>query len=194
MSSLPSTPAPTFDDPFGMLVACHVRMRRQLATLARLARYLPENGADAEAQTAATAILRYFDEAAPNHHADEDRSVLPRVLERRPELANVIAGIGADHRTMERHWRKLRPLLSSIAAGRNEALPPALVRTVCEDYVEHLEREEARLFPAAQACLDADTIAAIGREFAARRGVDPDAPSRSPRPPSGAGASPRGSP
>jgi hemerythrin-like domain-containing protein len=176
--TLQAAPAPTFDDPFGMLVACHVRMRRQLATLARLAQHVPEHGADADARAAASAILRYFDEAAPNHHADEDRSVLPRVLERRPELADLVAGIGAEHQTLDRQWRKLRPLLSGIAAGRNEALPPLLVRTICDGYLAHLEEEEARLFPAAQACLDAATVTTIGREFAARRGVDPDAPPR----------------
>ena len=174
--ALHAAPAPSFDDPFGMLVACHARMRRQLATLARLARHVTEHGADADARAAASAILRYFDEAAPNHHADEDRSVLPRVLERRPELATLVAGIGTDHRTLDRHWRKLRPLLSGIAAGRNEALPPLLVREVCDGYLAHLSHEEERLFPVAQACLDAPTVVAIGREFAVRRGVDPDAP------------------
>lgn len=171
--SLPHAVGPTFDDPFGMLVACHARMRQQLGTLTRLQRYTTENGVDADARAAAGAILRYFDQAAPNHHADEDRSLLPRVLARAPQLARLIEGIGADHRTFERDWRKLRPLLSGIAAGRNSALPPALVRTVCEGYLAHLEREEARLFPAAQACLDADAVAAMGREFAARRALEP---------------------
>ena len=169
-------PAPTFDDPFGMLIACHARMRRQLGTLARLQRHMLEHGADADARAAANAILRYFDEAAPNHHADEDHSLLPRVLERAPQLAKVVAGISADHRALEKQWRKLRRLLSGIAAGRNEALPPALVRGVCDGYLVHLDHEEARLFPIAQDCLEAAAVSAMGREFAARRGVDPDAP------------------
>ena len=36
--------APSFDDPLGMLSACHRRIERQLATLARLQRHLPEHG------------------------------------------------------------------------------------------------------------------------------------------------------
>lgn len=161
--------APTFDDPFGMLLACHEKMRRQLGTLARLQRHLPEHGADADARTAAAAILKYFDQAAPNHHADEDVSLLPRVLERAPQLARVVEAIGSDHRNLERHWRKVRRVLCGIAAGRNEGLSPALVRTVCEGYLAHLDREEVRLFPMARACLDAEAVADIGREFAARR-------------------------
>jgi len=164
--------APTFDDPFGMLLACHEKMRRQLGTLARLQRHLPEHGADADARIAATAILKYFDQAAPNHHADEDVSLLPRVLARAPHLARTIETIGAEHRTLERHWRKLRRVLSGIAAGRNEGLSPALVRTVCEGYLAHLEREETRLLPEARLCLDAETLAEIGREFAERRNVE----------------------
>jgi len=167
----PHAAAPTFDDPFGMLLACHEKMRRQLGTLARLQRHLPEHGADAHARAAASAILKYFDHAAPNHHADEDASLLPRVLARAPHLAHAIEVIGAEHRILELRWRKLRRVLCGIAAGRNEGLPPALVRTVCEGYLAHLEREETRLLPAARQCLDAEAIAQIGREFAQRRNV-----------------------
>jgi pyridoxamine 5'-phosphate oxidase len=176
VSTLLPPPAPSFDDPIGMLVACHVRMRRQLATLERLERHVPEHGADEEARAAAAAILKYFDHAGQNHHADEDCSVLPRVLERAPDLAGVIAGIGTDHAVLEGHWGILRPLLRAIAEGREEGLPPELVRTVCEGYVAHLDHEEAHLFPAALKCLDADALARIGREFAARRGIDADEP------------------
>jgi pyridoxamine 5'-phosphate oxidase len=168
----PQAVVPSFDDPFGMLLACHEKMRRQLGTLARLQRHLPEHGADAHARAAASAILKYFDHAAPNHHADEDASLLPRVLARAPDLARTIAAISAEHRTLERHWRKLRRVLSGIAAGRNEGLSPALVRTVCEGYLAHLDREETRLLPRARECLDAEALADIGREFAARRGVE----------------------
>ena len=167
-----SAGAPTFDDPFGMLLACHEKMRRQLGTLARLQRHLPEHGADAHARAAASAILKYFDQAAPNHHADEDASLLPRVLARAPHLARTIEAIGVEHRTLERHWRKLRRVLSGIAAGRNEGLSPMLVRTVCEGYLAHLDREEIRLLPLAREYLDAEDVADIGREFAARRGVE----------------------
>jgi hemerythrin-like domain-containing protein len=162
-------PAPSFDDPLGMLLACHVRMRRQLATLARLQRHLPANGVDAEARAAANAIIRYFDRAAPDHHADEDRSVLPRLAARAPALAPLVESIGREHLELMRRWRKMRPLLSSIAAGTNQALPPRLVREVCEGYAIHLEREETQVFPHAREHLDAAAIEAIGREFAARR-------------------------
>ena len=162
-------PAPTFDDPLGMLVACHDRMRRQLGTLARLPVHVTRHGVDDAARAGAHAVLRYFDRAGADHHADEDDSVLPRVLARAPDLAVLIAQLGAEHATLNARWRKLRPLLGSVAGGINPGLPIRLVRDVCEGYAMHLDREERRLLPRAQECLDADVLAEIGREFEARR-------------------------
>ena len=71
---------PGFDDPLGMLAACHRRIERELATLERLQRHLPEHGCDDDARAAAGAILKYFDGAAPNHDADEEQSLFPRLL------------------------------------------------------------------------------------------------------------------
>jgi hemerythrin-like domain-containing protein len=153
-----------------MLLACHGRIRRQLATLVRLQRHLPENGADAEARAAATAILRYFDRAGADHHADEERSLLPRLTARAPDIAALASVIVREHRELDQRWRKLRPLLSSIAAGRYQALPVRMVRGVCEAYATHIEREEASIIPRARELLDAATLAEVGREFAARRG------------------------
>jgi hypothetical protein len=46
--------APGFDDPLGMLVACHRRIERELITLGRLQRHLPEHGCDDAARAAAS--------------------------------------------------------------------------------------------------------------------------------------------
>jgi hypothetical protein len=169
-------PAPSFDDPLGMLLACHGRIRRQLATLVRLQAHIIEHGADADARSAASAILRYFDRAGVDHHADEERSLLPRLRARASDLAALGDAIVRDHRALERHWRKLRPLLSSLAAGRYDALPPRLVREVCDAYHAHMAREEAELIPRAAELLDAATLAEIGREFALRRGQGGETP------------------
>ena len=82
-SLFPTPAAPGFDDPLGMLVACHRRIERELATLARLQRHLPEHGCDDDARAAARAILKYFDGAAPNHHADEEDERVPALARRR---------------------------------------------------------------------------------------------------------------
>src|SRR4051812_31164522 len=121
---LPDQNAPTFDDPLGMLAHCHRRIERQLATLGRLQRHLPENGDDAEARTAARNILKYFDNAAPNHHADEEESILPRLAAATPDAKPLIETIEREHAALVESWRKVRPLLAAISAGQGSALPP----------------------------------------------------------------------
>lgn len=173
--------APTFDDPLGMLRACHGRIERQLATLERLQRHLPENGCDAEARAAARAILRYFDGAAPNHHADEEGSVFPRLKAAMPGRADaLLADLEQDHAALAANWRHLRPLLAGIAAGACANLSPRQVAAVRAAYDAHIAKEESALIPLAAQAFDAATLAAIGREMAARRSVVPGAPKRAP--------------
>lgn len=164
--------APSFDDPLGMLRACHGRIERQLDTLQRLALHLPEHGPDRDAQLAARAILRYFDTAAPNHHADEEASVFPRLLARSPSARDLVARLEGEHRDVfAAHWRKLRPLLAAIASGQRDTLPPDLVREVREDYASHIAAENDTLIPMCEEALTPAELTAIGAEMAARRGV-----------------------
>jgi hemerythrin-like domain-containing protein len=163
---------PGFDDPLGLLAACHRRIERQLATLARLQRHLPENGCDAGARAAARAILRYFDTAAPNHHTDEEQSLFPRVAALTQQADALLGELEREHARLADNWRKLRPLLASIAAGRRATLPPRQVIDVAGTYRAHIAKEESRLLPLAERIFDAPALKAIGDEMAARRGVE----------------------
>jgi hemerythrin-like domain-containing protein len=169
---------PGFDDPLGMLAACHRRIERQLATLGRLQRHLPENGCDADARAAARAILKYFDTAAPNHHVDEEQSLFPRLVALTRAADELVGELQREHAMLAENWRKLRPLLASIAAGRRATLPPKQVNDVADTYRAHIAKEEDELLPLAKRAFDAAMLKAIGDEMAARRGVDPDEPMR----------------
>src|SRR5438876_1128712 len=158
--------APGFDDPLGMLAACHRRIERHLATLARLQRHLPENGCDADARAAARAILKYFDTAGPNHDADEERSLFPRLTSATPDALPLVDDLKRDHATLAEDWRKLRPLLVGIAAGQRATLPPKQVTEFADGYHSHITREESDLLPLAEAVFDAATLIAIGEEMA----------------------------
>lgn len=160
----------SFDDPLGMLVACHARIRRQLATLARLQAHLPEHGCDDAARAAAAAILRYFDSAAPNHHADEEDSVFPRLRAAAAAAGPVIDALQKEHVVLDAHWRALRPALAGIAAGKRASLSAHEVRNLATLYATHIEREEGELIPLARTALEAETLARIGAEMQARRG------------------------
>jgi hemerythrin-like domain-containing protein len=183
--------APSFDDPLGMLSACHGRIARQLATLERLRRHLPEHGCDVDARAAARGILKYFDTAAPNHHADEEASIFPRLRDALPRSADaLLADLEREHALLAAQWRHLRPLLAGIAAGARANLSPKQVADVRAAYAAHIAREEDELIPLAARTFDAAILAAIGQEMAARRGVaaavpvrgtaDPAAPARRP--------------
>src|SRR5689334_2494815 len=80
-ASLPGLRSPEagFDQPFEMLHACHERVRRSLRLLQRLVAHAQVHGADAQVREAAADVLRYFDLAAPAHHEDEERHLVPRL-------------------------------------------------------------------------------------------------------------------
>lgn len=169
--NLPGSETATFDEPLEMLLACHGRIRKQLATLSRLERHLPEHGHDADARAAARAILRYFDSAAIQHHEDEERSLLPRLVARAPESRALAGRIEGEHVELAALWRRLRPLLSGIAAGQRAVMPPHLVSEITASYDAHIELEESMLIPLAREVLSSGELEAIGREMAERRGV-----------------------
>lgn len=175
-SILPGNDGATFDQPLEMLCACHDRIRKQLATLSRLERHLPEHGHDADARAAARAILRYFDSAAIRHHEDEERSLLPRLADRAPQARELAGRIEGEHRELAARWRRLRPLLSGIASGQRAVMPPRLVDEIASSYGTHMELEESRMIPLAREVLTADDLRAIGEEMAERRGVAHAAP------------------
>lgn len=163
--------APGFDDPLGVLRACHRRIERQLATLNRLRRHLPEHHADADARAAATAIMRYFDTAAVNHHADEEQSLFPRLVVAAPDVRILARQLEREHEALAARWARLRPLLSAIAARASAYLPVKDVELFCAAYAAHIAREEGELLPRAEQVLAAKDLAAIGAEMAARRDI-----------------------
>ena len=96
--------APSFDDPLGMLRACHGRIERQLLTLGRLVRHLPEHGADADARAAD--VVRMLDDADCHVY----------VCGLKAMEAGVDAAFADACRQHGRDWSALVPLLR--AAGR----------------------------------------------------------------------------
>lgn len=170
-------PAPGADDPLALLSACHGRIARQCATLARLAAHLPEHGSDAVAQTAAASVSRYFETAAAHHHEDEEDDLFPALIESMAGsdagcLHALVQGLLMEHRQLAALWEPLRHTLSEIAAGRPAALPPQQVQAFTDAYAAHIRREEDELLPMAARLISDDTLAGIGQAMKARRGGD----------------------
>lgn len=167
-------PAVGFEQPFEMLEACHERVRRSLALLARLIAHVELKGHDAQSRSAAADVLRYFDLAAPLHHEDEERHVFA-LLEHCGDatLETATARLRSDHAHMEALWAQLRVTLVEWAAPG--ALQPADVltqqraREFASLHAGHLHVEETLVFPAARSRTDTARLAHMSAEMQGRR-------------------------
>jgi hemerythrin-like domain-containing protein len=172
------TPA-GFDEPLDMLLGCHRRIEKQLATLQRLRAHLSQRGVDAEASQAAKSVLDYFERAAPNHHHDEEIDLFPLIAQRITDPGEA-ARFNAfretllkDHRALEAAWSRLRRPLEGIADGLVRQLPETDVAAFAKGYAHHIVTEEAALKEFFDRWLSDEDRARLGRAMAARRGVSP---------------------
>ncbi|MYN14660.1 hemerythrin domain-containing protein [Pusillimonas sp. TS35] len=169
-------PSASTEAPLEMLAACHARIRRQCATLARLAAHLPTHGSDEQARSAASGILRYFDTAAVHHHADEEQDLFPALIESMAGsdavcIRNLVAGLAAEHHDMEARWQQLRKILQRIAAGEPAELSDETVTSFTQAYARHMQIEEDEVLPMATRLLSDSQIDRIGRAMRERRGI-----------------------
>lgn len=166
--------APSLDEPLEMLTACHERIEAQLKTLKRLLVYLPQHGADDQARQAARNVLRYFELAGPNHHADEERNLFPTLIARAgaSETATVqsfVRELLEDHRQMAAALDVVRSQLDPIAEGRSAALEADAVLALADVYRRHIAKENERLIPLSRRLLRPEDIATLSRAMTERR-------------------------
>ncbi len=172
------TPVASWEHPFEMLRACHERVQRMLNLLGKLQAHVVRNGVDEQAQQAARDVMRYFDQAAPLHHEDEEIHVFPAA--QRLGNSDVIAAVHhlhAEHHGMEAAWQQLRVDLQTLLDLPPSApLPPAWqtveqVQHFRSLYGEHIRIEEELVYPLVEAGLTPESTEAMGREMSARRGA-----------------------
>jgi len=171
------TPGAGFDEPVEMWLACHERVRRFALLMSRLAEHLRRNGHDEDAQVTATSIRRYFNEAAPRHHEDEEVDMFPRLRERLAAdanaiVSNVVDQVEADHLEMAGLWKRLDAMLAEIQRGKPAELDPSLIERFATLYHHHIDAEERVLLPAMKRAFSKGDWQAIGRAMAERRGLD----------------------
>ena len=169
-----------FSDPLGLLSDCHRRIERFLAVLNRVASECAGGGLSPEEQAAFENALRYFQEAAPRHTADEEESLFPRLRSSRdPAARTALASLAAleadhtvaaqDHAVVDRlghNWIDNGPL-----SEQEHSTVSAALSRLSNLYARHIVVEDADLFPLAARVLQPDELASIGEEMAARRGL-----------------------
>jgi hemerythrin-like domain-containing protein len=154
----------------GRLLECHERIRRFTDMAVRLG--AAENAGEDDIRSAAGEVRRYFVEALPLHVEDEERSIVPRLEGREPELDAALARMHAEHESHE-------PLVSSLLSICDELVrTPAselrgrlipLAADLRRELGLHLEEEEAIILPAIDRLISKEEQAQIVAEMAARR-------------------------
>ncbi|MEK8049238.1 hemerythrin domain-containing protein [Ideonella sp. DXS22W] len=169
-----AAPGVGFEQPFEMLTACHERVARTLALLGRLLAHWHQNGADEASRSAAADVWRYFEIAAPQHHLDEERHLVPRLqASADPALQAAAARLLADHALFRDLWSRLGPALQALRDGAEPA--PGWVddaRAFIDRHQGpdgHLALEDGLVFPAARQAMPEADWPAMGAEMAARR-------------------------
>lgn len=175
------TPAAGFDQPLQMWQACHERVARMNRLLEKLVDHLDGHAIDDDAIATAASVRRYFDEAAPRHHDDEDEDLFPRLIARLKEagdeagaarIGSVITSLQQDHAEIGALWTDLREPLARIERGEAPRFDRPQVATFIRRYRAHIALEDAEIAPALAARLTEADRQEIGRAMAARRGVN----------------------
>ena len=173
------SPAAGFEQPFELLGACHERVHRTLALLARLQQHLELNGCDEQAKQAALDVMRYFDVAAPLHHEDEELHVFPSLLRfAPPEIKLLVYKLQGDHLQMQLRWVDARTTLRRVAeccVGNWRPLTPsqtASLQHFADLYAGHIEAEEQIAYPCAQKYLTSEDVQNMQADMMLRRGVN----------------------
>lgn len=122
------------------LVKLHDGFRRDLAELRRTARVAPGLREHCLA----------FCEALHAHHAGEDGVLFPHLDGLHPELAEVLARLRDEHRTVARILARIREL---AGAGDRPAIVAELDRLTAE-LEAHLDHEEEQLVPLLNRMID----------------------------------------
>jgi pyridoxamine 5'-phosphate oxidase len=169
--------APDFDQPIAVLKHCHDKIRKQLLTMQKLLDHLPEFGTNLDAKQGATAILRYFDEAGPKHHADEEQDLLPMLQstaigEDAKHLNALMPEIMLEHQQMEVLWQNLALQLKQVSSGASSALSVDEVEKFVALYTSHMEKEEANIAPMAKRLFSPAQMAQLGLAMRRRRGIE----------------------
>lgn len=120
------------------------------------------------------AMLFYIDEFPERlHHPKETELLFPKVAQRAPETAELIARLDKEHARGESAIRELQYLLKAwelLGPTRREAFEVATKRHL-QFYMEHMRLEETVILPAALKVLDADDWKEVDAAFASN--VDP---------------------
>ena len=162
------------NDPITSFTDCHEDIIDHLDSLGRLDELL---AAATRARAIARDAVAFFDDMIFNHHEEEERDLFPAVRKaatagtERDEVIALSDRLVADHRLLESQWKKIKPQLERIAAGKGEALDTEAVARLVAGYKAHAHFEETRFLPLSERILGRQSaeLAGLGYSLHIRR-------------------------
>ena len=161
--------APDFDDPLGLLRACHQRMLGHCEILEKLARHMELSGVDKDALAAARKVHTYFSTAAVLHHQDEEQDLFPLLVRSTLKMAELIHGLKQDHERLDQAWRDIAPMLAQPSHIGDPQQFTVLANNFAELYRDHIAKENEELLDRAQHMLSSEQLKKIGKAMKERR-------------------------
>lgn len=162
---------PGFDNPLGLLRACHDRMLAHCELLEALVAQARSGELLDSARKAAADITRYFSTSAPLHHRDEEEDLFPRINRQSLRIAELVHGLRKEHRELDALWAVIVPELRRIPADGFSAVFLESAARFCELCRSHVSRENRELLPLVASSVSERELGYIGEAMAQRRGV-----------------------
>lgn len=167
---------PDFDDPLGVLRACHQRMLAQCDTLEKLPAHIAAHGVDDQACSAINRLVTYFSSSAVHHHQDEEQDLFPLLDRQSPKLDDLVYRLKQDHEQLDQLWTTLLADLETPASLAGNVQFAQHASAFCAAYRAHIEIENQQLLDMARQILSSKQLHELGTAMARRRkkmGTDP---------------------
>lgn len=161
---------PGFDDPLGMLRACHERMLAYCDILEKLPAHIAASGVDDEARSAIRKVVTYFSSSAVHHHQDEEQDLFPMLNNQSLKLADIIYRLKQDHEKLDQLWQSLASELNKPATLAEDQNFAEHAQAYCAACRAHITVENKELLGMAQHILSSRQLEDLGKAMARRRG------------------------
>ena len=156
-------------DHFQALDACHQKIHEHLSNLTEVLEQIQAGADEAQYREPVRVIEAFFSATARQHHADEEKSIFPKLLTSdNAELVQAVRTLQQDHGWIEQNWLELSPMLRAIANGEDWVDMAELQHNV-EVFLalmhDHIVLEETLIYPEAKGQF-ADELAAREKRLA----------------------------
>lgn len=169
------------EQPLGLLLSCHEKIKHFSSALHKLTSALQQEGWTDEYNYSVDQIRRYFNIATTEHHLDEELHLFPAIMQATAQLIakdrtdESLASTTLIQRMIKEHGEsdKLWDTLDTMLAKRSDDFVALenLSRQFKADMYEHARIENDIIFPYAKSLFSEEKLREIEQEIARRRGI-----------------------